>query len=179
MHLTGLLLLATRVQVLSLWCTDVPVAALHALTGLKELATLKLDLLHCDQLTTEELASVLCTLCYEIGGIVNLGVVTDSRLLDVEECEELVLEQVDQWYPAGFVQLEIEGPYSAWKGEGEDMAEETEEDEEGEDEAEDKEGQDEEGEEGMDEVGFGDSDFDVPYGWEDTMSGDDVMMYFA
>ncbi len=128
---------------LYLWYTNVPLAALHALTGLQQLFGLKLDLVHLDQLTAEELAPVLCMLCQEDSGITALGVVTNSTLLDVKECEQVVLAQVEQWDPEGYVELKIEELFGK-----------VEEDEEGEGETEEgEEEEEEEGEEEMEEGG--------------------------
>ncbi len=92
-------LLATLVclQELSLWNTNLPLGALHALTGLQELQELQLDLTHLDQLTTEELAHVLCVLCREISTLEAVEVATESSAVDVGKCEGAVRAQLAAW----------------------------------------------------------------------------------
>ncbi len=104
-------------QELSLQHTDVPLAALRALTSIQQLSALQLDLVHLDQLTTEELADLLCTLCGELDDLSFICVEVDSRFLDADACKESVRAQLEEW-EVGHVDVTITQHHVAGTADG-------------------------------------------------------------
>ncbi len=85
-------------QSLELAGTHMPSSALPALSGLRHLEDLMVDLTHCQHLTTEELEGALCVLCKEVSRALQLVEVrTNSVLMDTGACRHAVAEQVEAW----------------------------------------------------------------------------------
>lgn len=80
--------------------------ALLALTGLQQLESLILEL--CDQPTTEELGSGLCTLCLNISTLQSISVQTGCDVVENDKCKQVVQAQLATW-GMGHIVVEIDG----------------------------------------------------------------------
>lgn len=86
-----------RPQTLKLSDAEMPLCALHALTGLQQLERLDLDLTDCLRLTTDDLTATLALLFRGIPSLRSAEVTTNSDEMDSGVCVQGVQEQLARW----------------------------------------------------------------------------------